>query len=56
MRANFISMRGVAIGTVPIFKNAATKIHKIKTEKNSENKFHVKTRHFLVNSNLTKRS
>ena len=45
-------MRGVAIGTVPIFKNAATKIHKIKTEKktekNSENTFHVKTRHFLV--------
>ena len=56
MRANFISMRGVAIGTVPIFKNVATKIHKIKTEKNSENTFHVKTRHFLVNSNLTKRS
>lgn len=48
MRANFISMRGVAIDTVPIFKNVATKIHKIKTEKNSENTSHVKTSHFLV--------
>ena len=56
MRANFISTRGVAVDTVPIFKNVATKIHKIKTEKYSENTFQVKTRHFLVNSNLTKRS
>ena len=52
MRANFISMRGVAIDTVPIFKNVSTKIHKIKTEKNSEHTFHVKTRHFLVTQTL----
>ena len=48
-------MRGVATRTVPMFKNAATKIHKIKTE-NGENTFHVKTKEFFGNSNLTKRS
>ena len=56
MHANFVSMRGVATRTVPMFKNAATNIHKIKTEKNGENTFHVKTKEFFGNSNLTKRS
>ena len=52
MRANFISMRGVAIGTVSIFKNVENKNTQNKNRKKQWKHISCKNKAFFGNSNL----